>query len=129
MEDVATFVRDNWSAEGAEVLSVGKLSLTVNLPYEFRQIDDALDELTYVHDVSTDLLLTETGATLRVRRGRPGMRQRASTAVGDETSASITRGGVLPVCNGKTFGVVSGIVVVIIALLLALVMSRPPSSA
>lgn len=70
MEDVGTYVRENWSAEGAEVLSTGRSSLTVGLPYEFRQIDDALEELCNLHDVSIDLQLTDTGANLRIRSGR-----------------------------------------------------------
>jgi hypothetical protein len=70
MEDVGAYVRENWSAEGAEVLSTGRSSLTVGLPYEFRQVDDALEELCTLHDVSVDLQLTDTGANLRIRSGR-----------------------------------------------------------
>lgn len=128
MEDVADYVRDSWSSEGAEVLSVGKSSMTVNMPYEFRQLDGALDELTEVHDVTTDLMLTETGATLRVRRGRPGLRQRlGSTANSDRPSTAI-RGAPFMSCNAKMCGVIGCAVVALFALAMA-VLSRPPAPA
>lgn len=92
MDDVSAYVRDHWSTEGAEVMSAGKSSLTVNLPYEFRQIDDALDELSELHDVSTDLLLTETGATLRIRSGRAGLRANRHANAAEQTTSHSTHG-------------------------------------
>jgi hypothetical protein len=125
MEDVADYVRDSWSSEGAEVLSVGKSSMTVNLPFEFRQLDDALDELTEVHDVSTDLILTETGANLRVRRGRPGLRQRSSSLLSNATRPSAAYTGPrLLTCNAKVCGIIAGSVAVLFTLAMA-ILSRP----
>lgn len=72
MEAVVEHVRENWSAEGAEVASFGKSSVTVAMPHEFRQLDEAVGIMTALFPVSTDLELTTSGANLYIQRTRGG---------------------------------------------------------